>query len=69
LHRPGEIIESRALRREFLTGLITGRRVVWPVLSLLLGLVVVLGLVVGALEGWSLHESVYFAFVSGLTIG
>jgi hypothetical protein len=62
-------MESQALRRKFAVGLVAGLRVVWPILSLLLGLIVVLGLVVGILEGWSLHESVYFAFVSGLTIG
>jgi hypothetical protein len=26
-------------------------------------------LVVGSIEGWSVQESIYFAFVSGLTIG
>jgi hypothetical protein len=60
---------SRDLRRNFLAGLVTGLRVVWPILSALLGLIVVLGLVIGAMEGWSVHESIYFAFVSGLTIG
>ena len=35
----------------------------------LLGLIVGLGLVVGLREGWSIQESIYFAFVSGLTIG
>jgi ion channel len=30
---------------------------------------VALGLIVGMIEGWSIHESIYFAFVSGLTIG
>jgi hypothetical protein len=49
--------------------LLAGLRVVWPVLSVLLALFIALGLVVGVLEGWSMHESVYFAFVSGLTIG
>ena len=44
-------------------------RVVWPILSALIGLIIALGLVVGLLEGWSVHESIYFAFVSGLTIG
>jgi Ion channel len=34
----------------------------------LLGVIVVLRLVVGFLEGWSVQESIYFAFVSGLTI-
>ena len=62
-------MDPRALRRDFLAGLLGGLRVVWPILSLLLGLIVVLGVVVGMIEGWSLQESVYFAFVSGLTIG
>ena len=62
-------MESRRMRRNFVAGLLTGLRVVWPILSVLLGLIVALGLVVGLLEGWSIHESIYFAFVSGLTIG
>lgn len=60
---------SRNLRRSFLAGLVTGLRVVWPIVSVLLGLIVALGLAIGAMEGWSVHESIYFAFVSGLTIG
>jgi hypothetical protein len=28
-----------------------------------------LGLVIGLREGWSIQESIYFTFVSGLTIG
>ncbi len=62
-------MDSRTLRRRFLAELLAGLRVVWPILSVLLGLVVSLGLVVGLVEGWSIHESIYFAFVSGLTIG
>jgi hypothetical protein len=62
-------MDSRALRRSFLRGLVTGLRVVWPILSSLLGLIMALGLVVGLLEGWSIQEAIYFAFVSGLTIG
>jgi Na+-transporting NADH:ubiquinone oxidoreductase subunit NqrD len=57
------------LRRNFLSGLFRGFRVVWPILSVLVGLIVALGLVVGLREGWSIQESIYFAFVSGLTIG
>ena len=60
---------SRRLRRNFVAGLRTGLRVVWPILSILLGLITSLGLFVGHLEGWSIHDSIYFAFVSGLTIG
>ena len=62
-------MDSRTLRRHFVAGLFTGLRVVWPILSILLGLIIALGLVVGLVEGWSVHESLYFAFVSGLTIG
>jgi hypothetical protein len=62
-------MNPRALRRNFLGGLYTGLRIVWPVLSILLALIAALGLVTGLLEGWSIQESIYFAFVSGLTIG
>lgn len=57
------------LRRTFFVALLAGLRVVWPILSALLALIVGLGIVIGMLEGWSLYDSVYFAFVSGLTIG
>ena len=57
------------MRRTFAIGLLTGLRVVWPVLSGLLVTIVALGLVIGLIEGWSVQESIYFAFVSGLTIG
>ena len=62
-------MDARRMRRQFVAGLIAGLRVVWPILSSLIVLMVVLGLVVGLREGWSIQESVYFAFVSGLTIG
>ena len=62
-------MDSRTYRRQFVRGLFAGLRVVWPVLSALLILMVVLGLIIGELEGWKLGESIYFAFVSGLTIG
>ena len=57
------------MRRSFAAGLKFGLRVVWPILSVLLVTIITLGLVVGWLEGWSVQESVYFAFISGLTIG
>jgi Ion channel len=58
-----------SMRRRFLRELWTGIKVVWPILSVLLGLMAALGMVVALLEGWPLTEGVYFAFVSGLTIG
>jgi hypothetical protein len=62
-------MSAKTLRREFAAGLVAGVRVVWPVLSFLLVTMAALGLVIGRLEGWSAQESLYFAFVSGLTIG
>ena len=62
-------MDSRILRRHFLGGLITGLGVVWPILSALILLIAGLGLVVGLLEGWTIQESEYFGFVTGLTIG
>jgi len=57
------------MRRRFIKELFTGLRVVWPILSAVLLVIVVLGLVIGLVEGWTVQDSVYFAFVSGLTIG
>ena len=62
-------MDSRTMRRDFVAGLLMGLRVVWPVMSALLGIIVALGVVIGLIEGWSVQESIYFAFVSGLTIG
>jgi Ion channel len=62
-------MDPRTMRRNFLSGLLRGLRVVWPILSVLVGLMIALGLVVGLREGWSIQEAIYFAFVSGLTIG
>jgi len=62
-------MDPRGMRRNFAAGLRSGLRVVWPILSGLIGFMIVLGLVVGVWEGWSVQESIYFAFVSGLTIG
>src|SRR3954463_8737436 len=59
----------KTMRREFAGGLLFGLRVVWAVLSLMRAAIVGVGLGVGSLEGWAVSESIYFAFVSGLTIG
>ena len=62
-------MDARTMRRRFVAGFFAGLRVVWPILSGLIGLMIALGLVVGLRERWSIQESIYFAFVSGLTIG
>ena len=68
-HSPGGRMDSRTSRRSFFANLLAGLRVVWPVFSALLGLVIGLGLAIGLIEGWTIGESIYFAFVTGLTIG
>jgi hypothetical protein len=62
-------MNPRTMRRRYLPGLLFGLRVVWPVMSAVLVLIVGLGIVVGLREGWSVQESIYFSFVTGLTIG
>ena len=57
------------MRRIFFTELWNGLKVVWPILSGLLAIMVALGLVIAWREGWRLGDGLYFAFVSGLTIG
>jgi hypothetical protein len=44
-------------------------RVVWPILSLLLVIIAGLGMIVGHIEDWQPLEGIYFAFVTGLTVG
>src|SRR5215471_4993905 len=55
--------------RRFLVALGRGLYVTWPVLSGILVIEVVLGLLIGVIEGWSVGDAVYFSFVTGLTIG
>jgi hypothetical protein len=55
--------------RRFLVALGRGLYVTWPVLSGILVIEVLLGLLIGAIEGWSVGDAVYFSFVTGLTIG
>lgn len=62
-------MNPRTMRRNFAKGLVAELRVVWPILSGLIGALVALGVIVGLIEGWSVRESIYFGFTSGLTIG
>lgn len=62
-------MDSRRLRRRFMTGMRDGLGVVWPILSVLLTLMVTFGIAISFIEGWPLVDGIYFAFVSGLTIG
>ena len=42
---------------------------VWPIIFSLLVVMVFLGQVIGAREGWTVGDSVYFTFITGFTIG
>jgi hypothetical protein len=61
--------EFRDIRVGFYRGLLGALRVVWPILSVLLGAMAGLGLLIGHLEDWRLQDGIYFAFVTGLTVG
>jgi ion channel len=60
---------SKTVRRRFFVALGHAIHVTWPILSIILATQVVMGLLVGIVEGWSVGDAVYFSFVTGLTIG
>lgn len=60
---------SAAMRSCFFKELLKGLKIVWPILSGLIGIMVVTGFVVCELEDWPAGDGIYFAFISGLTIG
>jgi len=62
-------MDARTLRRLFFHNLFAGLKLVWPILSVVIGTIVGLGFIVGAIEHWSVGDSIYFAFITGLTIG
>ena len=62
-------VAAKAMRRRFIVGLAHAIHVTWPVLSAVLAIQLALGLLTGFVEGWSLGDTVYFTFITGLTIG
>jgi len=62
-------LAAKAVRRRFLVALGHAIHVTWPVLSAILGIQLALGLLTGFVEGWSLGDTIYFTFITGLTIG
>ncbi len=57
------------MRRVFFSVLLRQLGVVWPILSGVLLVMVGSGLAIGFLERWGVGDSLYFTFVTGLTIG
>lgn len=60
---------STRMRRLFFAALFNQIRILWPIFSGVLIVMVGAGAVVGWIEGWGIGESLYFTFVTGLTIG
>jgi Ion channel len=60
---------SAEIRFRFLVALWREFGVVWPVVSVLFGLQLLLGFVIGRMEEWRLGDAIYFTFVTGLTVG
>jgi len=56
-------------RRAYWRAFWEGLQICWPVFSGLLVLQAALGAIVGLAEGWGLGSGVYFAFITGLTVG
>src|SRR5215467_1616507 len=59
----------KTVRRRFFVALGRAIHLTWPVLSAILAVQVVLGLLIGFVEGWSVGDAMYFTFITGLTIG
>jgi len=57
------------LRLRFFRYLWKNMRIIWPILSGLVGFQLALGAVIGFLERWSVSDTIYFTFVTALTIG
>jgi hypothetical protein len=62
-------MDSRAMRRKLLAHRWIGLRVVWPILSGLLAVMMGLCVAVGPIESGPLRDSLHFAFISGLRPG
>ncbi|MCX2896995.1 potassium channel family protein [Pseudomonas mandelii] len=57
------------VRREFFKATGFYLRVVWPIISVLVLIIIGSGLIIGYLEDWKALDGIYFAFVTGFTIG
>jgi len=62
-------MRAMKMRRLFFIALVQQLRVVWPILSGVITVMVGCGLVIWRIEDWRLDEALYFTFVTGLTIG
>ena len=57
------------IRRAFFVALFHQIQVVSPILWGIILVMVIIGLLIGYIEGWKISDALYFTFVTGLTIG
>ena len=62
-------LTPKLVRRRFFVAAGRAIHLTWPVLSTILAFQLVLGLLIGFFESWSFGDSIYFTFITGLTIG
>ena len=55
----------RQIRRTFFVALFHQIQIVWGIILVM----VIIGLLIGHIEGWKIRDALYFTFVTGLTIG
>ena len=58
-----------SMRIRFLKELIAPLQIVWPVFSGLLATMFLLGFIISRIEGWQALDGLYFACITGLTVG
>lgn len=61
--------QTRKMRRLFFIALAKQLRVIWPILSGIVSIMMASGLAIWRIEDWRIDEALYFTFVTGLTIG
>jgi Ion channel len=62
-------LTPRSVRQRFFVAVGHAIGLTWPVVSIILAFQLVLGLLIGFLEGWPTGDAIYFTFITGLTIG
>lgn len=66
---PRHEVTHRQMRRLFFVALVRQLRVIWPIVSGVVLVMIGCGLAIWRIEGWRIDEALYFTFVTGLTIG
>ena len=61
--------QAKESRHRFYKALLAGLKFSWPIFSMLLGIIAGLGVVIAWVEGWRALDGMYFAFITGLSIG